>query len=178
MANNDDDIIKDTDAEDLVDDVEIVEENGLAEKLKKLRGELKTCQSEKADYLAGWQRAKADFINARRDEEKMRGEFAKYAAEKVLREMLMVADSLEQISGADGKLIYNQLLEILRKEGVSVIEAKGKKFDTAYHEALGQAETDKKEEDGMVLEELQKGYMLHDRVLRASKVKVGILKIN
>lgn len=163
------------DEEEIIDE-EIVEENGLNDKLKKLREELKICQAEKSDYLAGWQRSKADFINARRDEEKARAEFAKYATEKVLREILPVVDSLEKISGADGTAIYKQLSDILRKEGVAEIEAKGKRFDPAYHEALGQIETDKKEEDGVVLEELQKGYMLHDRVLRPSKVRVGIHK--
>jgi len=63
---------------------EVVEEEGLGDKLKKLREELKLCHKEKSEYLAGWQRAKADFINARKDEEKARAEFAKFAAEKVL----------------------------------------------------------------------------------------------
>ncbi|MDP2668319.1 MAG: nucleotide exchange factor GrpE [bacterium] len=167
---------KDNKEEILEDEIEVVEEEAMQDKLKKLRSDLKTCQSEKADYLAGWQRAKADFINARRDEEKARGEFAKYAAEKVLREMLKVVDSLELSGSAECKAILAQLADILKKEGVVPIEAKGKRFDPMYHEALGQAETDKKEEDGVVLEELQKGYMLHGRVLRPAKVKVGTYK--
>ncbi len=56
------------------------------------------------------------------------------------------------------------------------IEAKGIIFNPMYHEALGEIETKGKEEDNVILEELQKGYMLHDRVLRPSKVKVGVLK--
>ncbi|MDO8522764.1 MAG: nucleotide exchange factor GrpE, partial [bacterium] len=151
MPSNDDDIIEDTEAEILVDDEEIVEETGLAEKLKKLRGELRACQSEKADYLAGWQRAKADFINARRDEEKTRSEFTKYATEKVLREMLVIADSLEKISNADGTAIYKQLMDLLKKEGVVPIEAKGLIFNPMYHEALGEVETKQEKEDSMVL---------------------------
>lgn len=154
---------------------EIVEETGLTEKLKKLREELKTCQKEKADYLAGWQRAKADFINARKDEEKARAEFAKFAAEKVLREMLAVADSLELAGGANGA-IYAQLREILKREGVEPIEAEGAQFDPLHHDALEQIEVSEKEKDGMVLEEMQKGYAIFDRVLRPAKVKVGIYK--
>src|SRR3989338_2189572 len=157
-------------------DEDIVEETGLNDKLKKLREELKVCQKEKAEYLASWQRAKADFINARRDEDKLRGEFAKYSAEKVLREMLVIADSLEKLGNADGTAIYKQLTEILKREGVVQIEAKGIIFNPMYHEALGEIETKGKEEDNVILEELQKGYMLHDRVLRPSKVKVGVLK--
>ena len=157
-------------------DEDIVEETGLNDKLKKLREELKICHKEKADYLAGWQRAKADFINARRDEDKLRGEFAKYSAEKVLMEMLVIADSLGLSGNAECKLISNQLKEILKREGVVEIEAKGISFNPMYHEALGEVETKNKDEDGVILEELQKGYMMYDRVLRPSKVKIGIYK--
>lgn len=157
--------------EDKIIDEDIVEESGLSGKLKELREGLKVCQKEKADYLAGWQRTKADFINARKDEEKTRGEFAKFSAERILKEILTVADSLELAGGELGP-IYAQLREVLKKHGVEPIEAKGKAFDPASHEALERVEVSEK--DGMVLEELQKGYMIHDRVLRPSKVKVGV----
>ena len=175
MTDENNEIINEKDTEFETDE-EIVEETGLNEKLKKLREELKACQMEKADYLAGWQRAKADFINARRDEDKLRGEFAKYSAEKVLREMLVIADSLGLSGNAECKLISNQLKEILKREGVVEIEAKGIIFNPMYHEALGEVETKNKDEDGVILEELQKGYMMYDRVLRPSKVKIGIYK--
>lgn len=151
---------------------EVIEEEGFKDKLNKLREALKLCQKEKAEYLAGWQRAKADFINARKDEERARMEFLKYAAEKVLREMLAVVDSLE-IAGAASAPIYAQLREILKREGALPIEARNAKFDPYFHEALEQVEVSEKEKDGIVIEELQKGYMIYDRVLRPSKVKVG-----
>ena len=168
MQNDKDDIIED----------EVVEEGGLNDKIKKMREELKLCQKEKAEYLVGWQRAKADFINARRDEEKNRAEFTKFAAEKVLLEILAVADSLELSGNADSKPIYNQLMDILKKEGVEPIEALGKKFNPLEHEALDKKEVLDEKEDNMVVEELQKGYMIHNRVLRPSKVKVGHYKTN
>ena len=168
MQNDKDDIIED----------EVVEEGGLNDKIKKMREELKLCQKEKAEYLAGWQRAKADFINARRDEEKNRAEFTKFAAEKVLLEILAVADSLKLSGSADSKPIYNQLVDILKKEGVEPIEALGKKFNPLEHEALDKKEVLDEKEDNMVVEELQKGYMIHNRVLRPSKVKVGHYKTN
>src|SRR3989344_9110998 len=155
------------------DDVEIINEGddeSAKDKLKKLRDELKICKKERDDYLAGWQRAKADFINARRDEEKDRAEFTKFAAEKVLLEILAVADSLELSGNADSKPIYNQLMDILKKEGVEPIEALGKKFNPLEHEALDKKEVLDEKEDNMVVEELQKGYMIHNRVLRPSKV--------
>jgi len=175
MTDENDEIINEKDTE-FETDQEIVEETGLNDKLKKLREELKICHNEKADYLAGWQRAKADFINARRDEDKMRGEFAKYAAEKVLREMLAVADSLGLSGNAECKTVLEQLNNILKREGVAQIESIGLIFNPMYHEALGEVETKNKDEDNVILDELQKGYMLYDRVLRPSKVKVGVFK--
>jgi len=162
------------------DDVEIINEGddeSAKDKLKKLRDELKICKKERDDYLAGWQRAKADFINARRDEEKARAEFVKFAAEQVLKEMLAVADSLELSGGADSKPVYNQLMDLLKKEGVGPIEALGKKFTPLEHEAFEEKEVSDEKEDNMVVEESQKGYFIHNRVLRPSKVKVGIYKI-
>ena len=161
------------------DDVEIINEGddeSAKDKLKKLRDELKICKKERDDYLAGWQRAKADFINARRDEEKARAEFVKFAAEQVLKEMLAVADSLELSNGADSKPIYNQFMDILKKAGVSQIESMGKKFNPLEHEALEGKEVSDEKEDNIVVEESQKGYMIYDRVLRPSKVKVGVYK--
>ena len=161
--------------DEIIAEEEVEAEEVCAVKLKKLREELKTCETQKGEYLAGWQRAKADFINARRDEEKTRTEFIKYSAEKVLREILAVADSLELAGDGKGP-IYAQLLEILKREGITQIEAGGKKFDPMYHEALLQIEVKEKEKDGVIIEELQKGYRVYDRVLRPSKVKVGIYK--
>src|SRR3989344_9348112 len=98
---------------------EVIEEEGLKDKLKKMREDLKACRKEKDDYLAGWQRAKADFINARKDEEKNRETFVKFAQATVLLEFLKIVDSLEmamkhlpprQTGGGDGgiKQIYSQ----------------------------------------------------------------------
>jgi len=163
--------------------VEIINEEeyeSAKDKLKKLKDELKAVKSERDDYLAGWQRAKADFINARKDEEKARAEFVKFATEQVLREMLAVADSLlarRSLGEGGEEPIYQQLLDILKKEGVEPIEALGEKFNPLEHEALEQVEVSEKEKEGVIIEELQKGYMIHNRVLRPSKVKVGIYKI-
>lgn len=167
MQNDKDDIIEN----------EVVEEGGLNDKIKKLREALKLCQKEKAEYLAGWQRAKADFINARKDEERVRAEFAKFATERVLREMLAIADSLE-LAGEGANPVCSQLQEILKREGVEPIETKGKKFDPMHHEALEEKEVLDEKEDNIIVEELQRGYTIHNRVLRPSKVKVGVYKIN
>lgn len=162
------------------DDVEIIneeDEETAKDKLKKLKDELKIVKSERDDYLAGWQRAKADFINARKDEEKARAEFVKFATEQVLREMLAVADSLELSSGADCKPIYNQLIDILKKEGIEPFESQGEKFNPLEHEALEEMEVLDEKEDNLVAGELQKGWRIYDKILRPAKVKVGVYKI-
>ena len=165
---------------ELETDEELLEEEGLKEKLKKLREELKACQKEKAEYLAGWQRAKADFINARKDEERARAEFLKYSEEKTLYDILAVADSLElamRLKPSEGmEQIYSQLREFLKSRGVLPIESAGKKFDPFEHEALEKEEVEEEARDNIVREELLNGWLLIDRVLRPAKVKVGFLK--
>lgn len=163
------------------DDIEITEEN-IAQQLKELKGQLKICRAEKSEYLAGWQRAKADFINARRDEEKHNEEAIRYRTESMVREFLGLADSidmaLEHEKSESITHIHRQLNEILKRQGVQTIESIKKPFDPALHEALTEVEVANPIEDGVVMEELQKGYMMNNRVLRPSKVKVGSYKQN
>ncbi|OGF65666.1 nucleotide exchange factor GrpE [Candidatus Giovannonibacteria bacterium RIFCSPHIGHO2_01_FULL_48_47] len=161
----------------------MIEEEGegdFREKIKKIREELKVCRKEKEEYLAGWQRAKADFINARKDEEKLRENFLKFAEENLLREFLAIADSLElaiKLRPSEGvEQIYSQLRGLLKKYGVSPIESLGKKFDPLEHEAIEKVEVSEAEREDVVLEELQRGWRLHEKVLRPAKVKVGVLK--
>ena len=173
---------KENEEEVLELDEEAAQEAGVLEKLKKLRAELKACQKEKAEYLAGWQRAKADFINARKDEEKSREEFLKFAEARVLKDFLAVADSLElalKLKPSEGMgQIYSQLLEILREHGAQPMEVLGKIFDPSEEEALEKVEVGEPEKDGVVLEVLAKGWRLRERVLRPAKVKVGVLRKN
>ncbi len=153
------------------------EENSFQDKLKKLQDELRRCKKERDEYLAGWQRAKADFINARRDEEKRLGELGKMVEAGTILDFLAAIDSLEMLfkntKDKNVSIVCAQFQEILCRHGVMPIECVGQKFDPALHEALGEDEVEDQKEDGIVLEELQKGYKLQDKVLRASKVKVG-----
>jgi len=159
---------------------EILEEEGLKEKIKKLRKELESCRKEKEEYLAGWQRAKADFINARKEEERSREALLKFAEERILREFLTITDSLElalKLKPAEGlEQIYSQFRELLKQHGAIPIESAGKKFNPLEHESLEEEEVLEETKDNLVLEELQKGWMLHERVLRPAKVKVGVYK--
>ena len=170
-------------------DIEMVtdEETGGGEaavKIKKLREELKKCETEKKEYLGGWQRAKADLINYKKDEAKRFEEFAKFAAEGVIAEIVQVLDSFDLALQHEMPkevekgvvLIRSQLEDILRRRGLEVIRALGQRFDPALHEAIGEVESEK--EEGTVVEELQKGYLLAGRVIRPARVKISKLKKN
>lgn len=161
------------------DNIELTEEN-IEEQIKKLRERLKVCQKEKGEYLDGWQRAKADFINARRDEEKRIESSIGYAKAGILKEFLTLLDSMDLADkhkpSEEFTQIYRQFSEILKKQGVQPIECVGEAFNPELHEALMQIDVDSEDEDGTIVEELQKGYMIYDKVLRPSKVKVGVYK--
>ena len=125
-------------------------------------------------------RTQADFENFRKRTDKEKAELARYAHAGIISRMLPVIDSFEMaLKNAsdkehfvDGiKLIYAQLHSILETEGIIPIKAMGEKFDPYRHEVLMKEPSDK--DDGTILEEFQKGYMLNDRVLRHSKVKIS-----
>ncbi len=140
---------------------------------KKLKKKLKECQKEKQDYLNQAQRAQADFINYRRRQEQAIEEIKKYGQEGLIRDLLGVLDSLEMAAkvNEDFKQVKSQLLAVLKGHNLKEIEAKSKKFDPLLHEALEIIPAKGKE--GTIVEEVQKGYLLGEKVLRASKVKVA-----
>ncbi len=127
----------------------------------------------------------AEFDNMRKRNERERAALIKYAHEEVIIEMLGFLEDFERTIAAakanqsdNGNLlkgmemVYGRMQQLLKKYDVREIEAMGKKFDHACHEALMSAESDEYE-DGMVLEVFQKGYMLGERVVRTAKVKVS-----
>lgn len=146
---------------------------GLAGKLKKLKKKLKECQKEKEEYLSQSQRARADLINYRRRQEEALGEIIKQGNNEIIKELLPILDSLEM--GADEndgiKQIKDQLETVLGKYGIKSIKVIGEKFNPEFHEAIEQIESSEK--SGIILEEVQKGYLLGDKVLRVSRVKVA-----
>ena len=139
-------------------------------------------EKEKAEnYLANWQRAQADFINYKRRSEQEKEEINKFANSVLMLSLLPVLDDLERAldsilpglaepSWLEGvKLIERKMKASLEAQGLSPIEALGKPFDPHLHEAVRQ----EKGKEGIVIEEVQKGYKFHDRVIRASRVVVG-----
>ncbi len=131
--------------------------------------------------LAGWQRAQADFINYKRRTEQEKQDLGKLANAVLVSNLLPVLDDLEralsstpddlaEVGWVDGiGLIERKLRSTLEAQGLSPIEALGKPFDPNIHEAVMQG----KGKEGIVIEELEKGYTFQDRVIRPTKVVVG-----
>jgi len=133
------------------------------------------------DYLANWQRSQADFLNYKKRTEQERYETAKHANATLILALLPVLDDLERAlenvpeelvesNWVDGiELISRKLKSILEGHGLSEIKAIGEPFDPNLHEAMLYSDG----EEEMVVEEVQKGYRLHDQLLRPTKVSVG-----
>ena len=151
------------------------------EKKDQHKKELEECRKQKDEYLAGWQRAKADLINYKKGEMERMGQLVRYASEELMCKILPILDNLERAEEGmpeekkeddyfKGFLqIKNQVKDLLKHFGVEEIEALGKKFDPNFHEVVGEAEGGK---SGEIKEVLQKGYTLQDKVIRPAKVKI------
>lgn len=162
------------------------EQAELSGKLRKLKDELKTCQTERSEYLAGWQRAKADYVNLRREHDDNRQELSKWAKEGVLLDLFAIADSFEMAFGNKEaweqapenwrkgiEYIYNQLQTIFRDHGVEEINpSPGEKFNPVEQEPIAAVETKDKEEDDGIIEVIKKGYRLNGKIVRPATVKV------
>lgn len=147
--------------------------------------EYKKLNDELASYKDKYLRIYAEFENARKRMDREKQEFVKYANEGLIVDFLNVLDDLERsVEAAKAKhedytaflkgieMVMAHIYDLLKKNGVKSIEAKGKKFDPHAHEVLLQEENDNVDE-GTVLEEFQKGYSLGERVVRTAKVKVS-----
>lgn len=141
-------------------------------------------RAKSAEYIDNWRRAAADFSNYRKRAEKDSSELTKFSNMLLISRLLPVLDDFERalqtlpeklrdLTWIDGiMLIARKMRAVLEAEGVKPIEAEGKPFDPNIHEAVIHEESDKHEE-GIVISELQKGYMIHDKVLRPTLVKVA-----
>lgn len=152
------------------------------ENVDSLKQALAEEKKKSEEYLANWQRAQADFINFKRRTEQERQDFNRFANANLILGLLPVLDDLERAlssmppakaakhSWAEGiRLVERKFKTILEAQGLTPIKALGEPFDPNFHEAVRQD----KGKEGIVVEELQKGYMMHDRLLRPSKVVVG-----
>ena len=168
-----------------VDDTKPVENGSsvdLAAQLTALTAERDQLASEKADLQELLLRRQAEFDNYRRRTERERSDFTQYAGMEVVRAILTIVDDFERALKADAgsrdyakgiEMIYQRLVETLKKIGVEPIEAEGKPFDPHVHQAVEKVHTTD-EPDHTVLGEFQKGYFFKGRLLRPAMVKVAV----
>ena len=139
---------------------------------------LKDEKKKSETYLNQYKYLKADFENYRKMMEKDRLDIVQYANQKLISELLPVIDNIENAINKTKnneqiglKIILDNLTKTFESNGLKSIECIGKKFDPYYHEVLMKEES--KKEDGIIIEEIQKGYMLNNKVIRHSKVKIS-----
>lgn len=144
---------------------------------------LKSLEKEAKENLAGWQRAKADFLNYKKEREEKEKEIQDAATIKLVSSILSVIDgfelaeqhipeNLKRNQWVNGIFfIKNKLAHLLGDLGLDAIKTVGEKFNPQYHEAVEEVESDK--ESGTIVEEAQKGYKIQDKIIRPAKVKVA-----
>jgi len=147
--------------------------------------ELEKLQAEVLEHQQRTLRVQADFDNFRRRTQKEKEDLGKYASSKLITELLPVIDNFERALQASEEnpefesfskgvnMIFRQLESVLATEGLTAMKSVGEPFNPEYHQAIMQVESDEYEE-GIVVEEVQKGYMLKDKVLRPAMVKVSM----
>ena len=153
----------------------------MAEEKKDKKDELQKVSKERDEYLDGWKRAKADLINYKKEEIQRLEEVARFANKEIVLDLIKVIDNFELALAALEKqgpvekgvyMIKSQLTELLEKYGVQAIKVKeGDQFDPSVHEAIANVEAEE-DKDDQVAEEVERGYTMHDKVIRAAKVKV------
>jgi len=156
-----------------------------AQKKSKVEEQLEKAENEIIDLKDKHIRLQAEFDNYRKRTLKERMELLKTASESLLISILPVIDDFDRavqsidLAGEDGhlkdgiKLIYSKFQDFLKQNGVKEIEAKEKEFDTDLHEAITKIPAPTEELKGKIVDVVQKGYYLNDKVIRFSKVVIG-----
>lgn len=146
-----------------------------------LEAKLAEVEQQRDEYLAGWQRTKADFINYKKEEMKHMEDVARYGNESLIKDLIGVMDNFDlglrslEKAGPVEKGIYlirSQIEDILKKRGLEKVSVKpGDEFDPATAEAMAEVPSDKPE--GTIVEEVEPGYKLGDKVLRPARVIIS-----
>lgn len=180
-----DDDAKNQDEELKIEEIQGEEDNPDA-LVKKLRAKLKECQQARQEYLAGWQRAKADYINARAEEEKQKAQVIDYAKVLLLTEFLGVADSFEDaFSHREAwekvdenwrrgvEYIYQKLLTTFETNGLVQLNPVGARFNPLEHHSVGTVHVDEPDKENIILEVVKRGYKINNKIIRPAQVKIG-----
>ena len=159
-------------------------EKKLDKKTRKFHEQIEALEKEKSELFEKLQRISADYANYQKRVPKQIADSIAYKTEAILKSFLPALDNFEHTLAAEQnadntevfvkgvRIVYEQLLTIMKSHGVEQIDALGQKFNPAMHEAMMQ-KSEPQEEDGIVLEEFQKGYKLNERIIRPVKVVVN-----
>lgn len=158
----------------------------LNSKISKLKEKIKELEAKCSEYLLGWQKDKADFINLRRKDEDAKKNIVEFAKQNFIIELLPVLDSFElamknkeawEKVDANWRVgveyINTQLVSTLESNGLKKINPLGENFDHNRDEAIETVAVSEKDKDGKVLEVIQSGYKIGEAIIRPAKVKVG-----
>ena len=161
----------------------------LALQVKKLKAELAEANKQKQEYLDGWQRMKADMVNIKKREEEDRANFIKFAKEGIIEEILPTLQNFDMAMAnkeawekvdanwrAGVEYIAKQLKATLESHGLVEINPLGEIFNPARDEAIEHVTVTDQSQDHKIVEVVQKGYKLHDKIVKAPRVKVGEFK--
>jgi len=165
-------------------DKKVQKDSKIDKKTHKLNEQIETLEKEKNETFEKLQRVSAEFMNYQKRVSKQISDAVSYEKESMIKSLLPVLDNFDHtLTGAENiddvesllkgvKIIYDQMISILKSHGIEQVASVGEQFEPATHEAMMQrAETDV--EDGVILEEFQKGYKLNGRVIRPGKVIVN-----
>lgn len=156
----------------------------MAEKKKKKISLLKEYEKLKNEYLACWQRERADFINYKKNELIRMGELMSYSNIDLILKILPILDNFELVENKLPEQLKNdknikgllqikvQIKDFLKNQKIEEIKSIGKKFDPNFHEVIGEVQIRGKEQ-GIIVEEIQKGYKFNERIIRIAKVRVA-----
>lgn len=164
-------------------------EEDLKATLKKLRKDVKEARKEKAEYLDGWQRAKADYQNYKNAEGERLLSYASNAKERLFESLLPALDSFDMaMSNKESwekvdsnwrtgvEYIYNQFMTSLSDNGITTIDKVDVAFDPNLHQSIETTDTEDESKDHTIARIIQKGYRMGDRIIRPARVVVYIKK--
>jgi len=162
----------------------------ITDPLKEMETKIKSLEEEAKETYDRFLRVSAEFENYKKRSAREMSEFKKFANESLMKELLLIVDNMERAinsSKDEGtsnnglvegiNITLKELLKILKKFGVKPVKSPGKPFDPNFHQAVMQEETDKHPHN-TVINELQKGYIINERLLRPAMVVVSMAKKN
>jgi len=154
-----------------------------------LASELEELKHKCEEYLNGWKRAKADYLNLKKETEEKQKDWADFIQAGLVLEILPIINNykialshipegVKKEAWVEGfNHIYKQFIDLLNKLGITEIKTVGEKFNPEFHEAVSQ-EINEEKEDHLILKELSPGYKMNDKVITPAKVVVNVLKNN